>query len=306
MRINRSILVVAGVLAGLLAAAALDARAETKIEKEFPLAAGGAFVLETDGGPVQVRGSDRSTARIVITSRADDVESLYDFKYETTPQQVKLVVKRKGSAMSSWFSLGRNDGLAFEVELPRAASCSVSTAGGPVSVADMHAGVQADTSGGPIDLHRIKGAVSADTSGGPISIEEVDGSVDADTSGGPIRISKVTGDVTADTSGGGIDIAEAGGKVTADTSGGPISVRFAAGNAKGGSLETSGGGITIALDPGAKLTLDASSSGGSVSCDLPVTVVGDRERTELKGSLNGGGATLHARTSGGGIRISAR
>jgi hypothetical protein len=43
-----------------------------------------------------------------------------------------------------------------------------------------------------------------------------------------------------------------------------------------------------------------------VSCDLPVTVVGDRERTELKGDLNGGGALLHVRTSGGGIRISAR
>ena len=306
MRINRSILVLAGVLAGLMAAAALDAGAETKIEKEFPLAAGGAFVLQTDGGPVQVRGSDRATARIVITSRAEDVQSLYDFQYETTPQLVKLVVKRKGSGISSWFSMGRNDGLAFEVELPRAARCTLGTAGGPISVADMSAGVEADTSGGPIELRRIKGAVSADTSGGPITIEEVDGSVDADTSGGPIRISKVTGDITADTSGGGIDIAEAGGKVAADTSGGPISVRFGAGNAKGGSLETSGGGITIGLDPTAKLTIDASSSGGGVSCDLPVTVVGDRERTELKGDLNGGGALLHVRTSGGGIRISGR
>jgi DUF4097 and DUF4098 domain-containing protein YvlB len=116
----------------------------------------------------------------------------------------------------------------------------------------------------------------------------------------------VTGDVAADTSGGGIDVSEAGGKVTADTSGGPIAVRFAAGNAKGGSLESSGGGITITVDPAAKLTLDAESSGGSVSCDLPVTVVGERERSELRGDLNGGGALLRARTSGGGIRISGR
>ncbi|MCU0224269.1 MAG: DUF4097 domain-containing protein [Acidobacteria bacterium] len=306
MRVHRSILVLAGVLAGLMAASALDAGAETKIEKEFPLAAGGAFVLQTDGGPVAVKGSDRATARIVITSRAEDVESLYDFKYETTPQLVKLVVKRKGSGVGSWFSWGRNDGLAFEVELPRGARCDVGTAGGPIAVSDMQAGVQADTSGGPIDLHRIRGPVSADTSGGPISIEDVDGSVNADTSGGPIRISKVTGDISADTSGGGIDIAEAGGQVTADTSGGPIAVRFASGNSKGGSLESSGGGITIAVDPAAKLTLDAESSGGSVSCDLPVTVVGERDRSELRGELNGGGAVLRARTSGGGIRISAR
>jgi hypothetical protein len=43
-----------------------------------------------------------------------------------------------------------------------------------------------------------------------------------------------------------------------------------------------------------------------VSCDLPVTVVGERDRSELRGELNGGGAVLRARTSGGGIRISAR
>jgi hypothetical protein len=43
-----------------------------------------------------------------------------------------------------------------------------------------------------------------------------------------------------------------------------------------------------------------------VSCDLPVTVVGERDRSALRGELNGGGAVLRARTSGGGIRISAR
>jgi hypothetical protein len=43
-----------------------------------------------------------------------------------------------------------------------------------------------------------------------------------------------------------------------------------------------------------------------VSCDLPVTVRGERDRSELRGGLNGGGAPLRARTSGGSIRISGR
>jgi hypothetical protein len=37
-----------------------------------------------------------------------------------------------------------------------------------------------------------------------------------------------------------------------------------------------------------------------------VTVVGERDRSELKGDANGGGALLRASSSGGGIRISAR
>lgn len=288
------------------AAVLSPAFAETTIEKEFPLAAGGALILQTDGGAVTVVGQDRSTVKIVITTELKDPESDYSFTYDTTPQQVKLVVKRRGGAVGGWFGSWSGKNLSFRVEMPRSASCTVSTAGGPIRAEGLAAGADLSTSGGPVTVQRVTGTVKADTSGGPIEIEEVDGTVNADTSGGPIRISKVTGDISADTSGGGIEISEAGGRVDADTSGGPISVRFAAANFKGGSLDTSGGGITIEVDPAAKLSLDASTSGGSVSCDLPVTVVGDRERSELKGDINGGGALLRARSSGGGIRIRAR
>lgn len=295
-------LLVLAALAALLPAAL----AETTIEKEFPLAAGGVLILETDGGPVTVVGQDRSTVKIVITTELKDPESDYSFTYDTTPQQVKLLVKRRGSSLGGWFGSWGGKGLAFRVEMPRNARCSVSTAGGPIRAEGLAAGAELSTSGGPITVQSVTGAVKADTSGGPIEIEEVDGTVSADTSGGPIHIRRVTGDISADTSGGGIEIVEAGGKVDADTSGGPISIRFAAGNSKGGSLDTSGGGITIEVDPAAKLTIDAATSGGSVSCDLPVTVVGERERSELRGEINGGGAPLRARSSGGGIRIRAR
>ncbi len=77
------------------------------------------------------------------------------------------------------------------------------------------------------------------------------------------------------------------------------------GGAAGGSLSSSGGGVRVEVDPAAKLTIDASSSGGGVDCDLPVTVRGRMARNSLHGDLNGGGATLKLRSSGGGIRIAA-
>ena len=97
----------------------------------------------------------------------------------------------------------------------------------------------------------------------------------------------------------------AGGRVEAHSSGGPVTVRFAAGNNRGGVLSTSGGGVRTELDPSVALTIDASSSGGSVDSDFRVTVQGSqtRRRHSLRGDINGGGAMLRLRSSGGGVRI---
>jgi hypothetical protein len=80
---------------------------------------------------------------------------------------------------------------------------------------------------------------------------------------------------------------------------------LAAGNGAGGSLSSSGGGVRVAIARDMRLSIDASSSGGSVSCELPVVGSGMESRTSLRGDLNGGGSLLKLRASGGGIHIDA-
>jgi DUF4097 and DUF4098 domain-containing protein YvlB len=68
-------------------------------------------------------------------------------------------------------------------------------------------------------------------------------------------------------------------------------------------LETSGGGITVGVPGAAAFNLDASTSAGHVNCDLPVTASGDKDRSNLRGAVNGGGKTVFLRTSAGSIHI---
>jgi len=299
---------------------ALPTLADTRIEREFELSGGGRFVLDADNGSVEISGSSGSTVRIVVTSTHDDIESLYDFSFESSSGQVEVRADRKGS-VSKWFGWTRGGGLHFDIQTPRNVELDIDTAGGRIEADSIDGDVRLDTSGGSIQVRGIKGDVLADTSGGSIVVEDVTGSVNADTSGGDITAEKVGGDlradtsggnikvdgvdgnVKADTSGGSIRIGAAGGRVEADTSGGAITAALTRGNAGGGNLSTSGGGITVYLDPGANLDIDASSSGGSVVCDVPVTVRGRISKTSLQGKLGSGGPTLRMRTSGGGIRI---
>lgn len=302
--------VVAGVSAGV-------ARAESRMEKTLKLEPGGSFTLKTDVGAVRIRGTGQSGARVVITSKREDLDEIFRFHFDEGSSSATVTAERKHK-LSSFFG-AHNYRVLFEVEVPAKTRVTVDTSGGSINLRSLEGEAKLETSGGSIDvedhtadvightsggsiqLARIRGKAKIDTSGGGIHAREISGTLDAETSGGSIDLDDVKGDIHAHTSGGGIEIREAGGRVDADTSGGSVETRFARGNAKGGTIESSGGGVSVAVDPSVGLSIDAS--GSSVHADVPVTVHGDISRNHLQGKLNNGGETLRVRTSGGSVRI---
>ncbi len=308
------------VLAVLVAlTATATASAETRIEKVLKLSPGGKFVLEADAGGVSITGTSTESAEVVITSKAEDLESKFDFKFEELPGEARVTARKKG-VLSNWFGFFTSS-LHFEIKVPTRTRVALTTGGGGIKTADLdgeaqlstsggsisvsrHAGkVGAKTSGGSIEVRSVQGDVDVDTSGGSIGASEIEGKLKAETSGGSIRIGRVTGDLQVGTSGGSIVIEDAGGRVAAETSGGSITTSFARGNERGGSLETSGGGIEVRIDPDANLNIEATASGGKVVSDLPVKVAGEIRRSSVSGTLGSGGATLTLHTSGGSVRI---
>ena len=127
--------------------------------------------------------------------------------------------------------------------------------------------------------------------------------VDLHTSGGSIKVAHCTGDLDVKTSGGPIRLEDIDGKVTARTSGGGITAQVRSN--RGISLETSGGGITLVLPANARASIDAHTSGGPASSSIPLSSTEIASHNRLQGDINGGGAPIFLRTSGGGIRIAA-
>ena len=307
----------------LFVAAAAPALAESQIEKDLQLAPGGRFVLDSDLGSVTVRGSRDSGVHLIITSKRSDIDEYVEFDFREGAGTVEVIGKkiRRFGFLSSLFGGGDGGSLRYEVEVPRETDLDIETgggrilveeiegaveletSGGSVRVYDVNGELDARTSGGSIDIARIQGNTRVSTSGGSIEADSIDGSLSAKTSGGHVTINDVSGDLVARSSGGSIRIDGAGGRVEASTSGGSVSAQFNSGNSSGGSLSSSGGGIRVSLDPGVGLELDAHTSGGSVTCDLPVTVSGSMSRGTLRGTIGGGGESLRIRTSGGSIRI---
>ena len=300
--------------AAALALAASPALAGDRLEKTFDLKPGGRFRLQTGLGRVRVTGKPGAGAHMVVTSRRGDLDDLLSFHYDESPGSVTVTARSRHHLF-----VFHSGSVEFQIEVPSETSVDVDTSGGSIevsalrspakletsggsiSVSDLGANLRAHTSGGSIHLRQIHGQSRVDTSGGNIEATALSGPLYAETSGGSIRLEDLAGDADVHTSGGGIRIRNAGGSVRAETSGGSIDATFAKGNARGGWLESSGGGITVALDPGIGLSIDAR--GSHVQTDLPLRVQGEISRGSLRGALGNGGETLRLRTSGGGIRI---
>lgn len=315
---NKNWLVLVAGLA-LTAAAPALLRADYHVEKRLALEPGGRFVIESGAGSVTIRGTSGSGARVVIDCNRDDLEEIFDLRFESSPGLVRVTARKK-----SWGSI-HNLRLHFDVEVPRETATDVKTGGGSVDVSnlssesvlktsggsirvsDLSAHLDAYTSGGSIHLTDVAGNARVDTSGGSIQASRLGGALDARTSGGSISVADVKGDLSAHTSGGPIKVLNAGGRVQAETSGGGVDVEFAHGNSHGGDLETSGGGVRVALDPASNLNLVASASGGGVRMhEISVLATGTMSPSHLEGKIGSGGPTLRVHSDGGGVTIEAR
>jgi len=277
-----------------------------RTEKSLDLAAGGTFTLRSEAGSIEVHGGDGTQASVVITARRDDFERLYDVSIEGSGgDRVNVVIERRGRGPGSWFGVS-NLGARIVVELPRNVSAEIHGSGGGVEVSDLTGKVRVESSGGGVHVSDIQGDIQLSSSGGGVEATDIGGAARLDSSGGSVVARNIQGDIDAGSSGGGVRIEEAHGEVVADSSGGPVRVGFAAGNARGGDIGSSGGGVHVWVDSKVGLDIDAHSSGGGIDCDLPVTIRGRVSRDSLKGQLNGGGAVLKLRSSGGGIDIETR
>lgn len=215
---------------------------------------------------------------------------------------------------------------------------SAFTAGGHINVGDVSGDASLRSGGGHIRARQIGGRADLETVGGNITVGRAASFVSVRTGGGQIDFGEVRGSVRAQTAGGGIHVIYVSGPMEVESNGGSICVTGASGAVQ---AATSGGTITAWINPSVPaergmVRLEAPSQLASGTGDLivylprnlaanidalvangtgqhieadsalhltmqgPLNGVGQVRAT---GVLNGGGAPLKLRTTGGRIRL---
>lgn len=273
MRISRFMAVVLAV--GLLAAGCTFGPTETR-DESFAIGGSVRLVVDSENGSIEVMTGSDSDVRVQATLRgADRIE------YEANQDGNTITVSAR-RARRVLFGFGSGTDLVITV---------------PTDT-----DVDLETSNGRIELQGVTGAGSLMTSNGRIVLEDVVGDFVGDTSNGSITIDTLEGSARLHTSNGKVDLRDVIGEVDIESSNGRIS--FSGEMIPGGRnrLVTSNGSVKVELRGEPSVSLDAATSNGDVSSELPILVTVMREK-ELIGTIGEGAADLYIRTSNGDVTI---
>lgn len=269
------------------------------IEKSFDVTSGQTLHMDVSPGDVFVESWNKDEVKVLVYANSKAEDKL-EFILKKTSDGVSVKTEREGSGWS-WFN---NMSVKFEVYVPKSFKTQISTSGGDIKIVEVTGKGELKTSGGDIVIEKNSGNFECRTSGGDIMAGMHVGDLALYTSGGDISTKRVEGNVEAKTSGGDIRVELAGGKVSAKTSGGDVRA-YVADGFKGGDLRTSGGDIEIFIPSNTSADMNLYTSGGDVDVKVNGAVPHVVKSHKWEGKLNGGGAELTAKTSGGDIEVSS-
>jgi len=198
---------------------------------------------------------------------------------------------------------------------------NLQSGGGHIRAAGIGGKAELATEGGNITVGKAEKLVTVKTGGGQIDFGEVRGSVRAQTGGGGIRVMYVAGPMDVESSGGSICLTRVSGSVKAATDSGTITAWINPESAErhsetvslpGASQLTSGeGDIVVFLPKNLAANIEAIVENGGmrrIEADpaLSLQVAKSAQGSgavKAWASLNGGGAVLRLKTTGGKIKL---
>jgi len=130
-------------------------------------------------------------------------------------------------------------------------------------------------------------------------------SAELKTMNGGIGLEHLNGDLKFDTTNGGVDLVDLAGNVHGSTVNGGLDISLSGKrwDGKGLDAETTNGGITLNIPENYAAHLETGTVNGGIEVNFPITVQGEIKH-HLATDLGGGGATIHAETTNGGVTLS--
>lgn len=286
--------------------AMLLARAEGKFDRTLTVNGSVTMDLTTGSGDITVRtgGSNQVVIHAVVHGNNDwfggDAESAVR-SVESNPP-----IEQNGNNIRIGYNLSedvkRHVSISYEVTVPADTGLQAHSGSGSIGVEGVRRSAVVTTGSGDVNLRDLGPSANARTGSGTIKGQDIALPFTARTGSGGIQ-AELTGDGNADVESGSGDVKLRGlkGGLRARTGSGDL---VADGTVQGPwSLHTGSGSVRLALGSGQGFNLYARTGSGTIHSDLPITMQGNLNRHELKGSVHGGGSEVEVSTGSGDIEL---
>ncbi|TMQ57170.1 MAG: DUF4097 domain-containing protein [Candidatus Eisenbacteria bacterium] len=250
-------------------------------ERLIPFEAGGSIRIQDKNGRLTVEGWPRNEVRIEITRnvRAEDKA-----KAERLMKELRADVEVRNGRIDivSHFPKRRETIGIWDILGRKVASLQISYYVQVPAETDLMLG----TTNGEVRVHGVKGRVEATTTNGDIRVGDVRGGVTLATTNGEIELTGMTGEAAARTTNGSV-VAEVRGV-----------------SPTGGiDLMTTNGNVEAYFPNDLKAAVEAVTTNGRVAITFPITSRGVMTSKSIRGTINGGGATISLATTNGNVEV---
>jgi Toastrack DUF4097 len=194
--------------------------------------------------------------------------------------RVVVTMRDKGKFGISFGSFFGNGGLRVQGRVPHGASVKVKTASADTELSGQFRAFELNSASGDV---RLRGAIADDA-----TIKTVSGDVELDRVEGDLAVQCVSGDVRARTVVGSVDTKSVSGDIRLDA--------LTAGDVRFTSVS---GDIEIGISPGSLLDVDAGSTSGDLTSEVPL----GSEPLTGEGGAGSPTVVLRGRTVSGDVRV---
>jgi putative adhesin len=250
-------------------------------ERIIPLEPGGTIHLEDKNGRVTVEGWSRNEVRVQVTrnvraadpKRAEELMRGLTADIEIRGNKVEIVSRfpKRSESIGFWDVLGKKVAalqIHYYLQVPNESNLTLETSNGDVRVRGVGGRLEASTTNGDIRLDDFRGSATLGTTNGEIGLAGISGTAAARTTNG---------------------------SVVADMRSVPPKGKV--------ELTTTNGNVQVYMPPDLKADLEAVTTNGRVSIGFPLTTQGVMTSKSVRGTINGGGATVSLATTNGNIEI---
>lgn len=246
-----------------------------RIQRSFPLKAGGEVRVDNDRGSTTIDAWDKQEVSIEAVKHFEGDSSMRDrwlreteVRLENTASFVSVKVVRPNN-----FCVGFCDYRGWvdvTIKTPRKVSVSVNSDRTATRISNIEGAMRITGDRSTIDLRNTAGSIHIRSDRGAVNLRDVDvrDSIDISTDRAPIEV---------------------------------YATHFSA----GGRLETDRAPITLRLPSDTAMNVEVENDRrSSFHSDFPMTTTGNfMGRGSLRGTINGGGPTLHMQTDRGSISL---
>lgn len=297
-------------IAALLVFAQLVSAADRIERLQWPVGDAPIVKLESFKGLIRVEPAQSGVVELELTARAsgNDAQRWLDkLTVKGSAFGAGLVISVKQAGWGVEFGTGPMPDRTLDLVLrvPQRCTLDLKSDSGRIEVAsDIFGSMRARLASGDIYFGRVIGSVNAETTVGSVVISHATGDVTARSHRGDLQVGTVMGKAQLRADHGNIEVVNSFGGLTAEAVKGNVKAGMSRRVSADTRLQAKAGDVIVDVDPDTALVVQAQASWGRVNSALELDVTnGQSSKSRLQGALNGGGALLALRASGGNVHI---